>query len=301
MATAEMKSAQVTGAAGGRPTDEELDLFGITHEGKVRPDNQDHFLLCTVHPQIVVHGTSLPNSDALPLRGGRLGTVMLVADGVGGAADGSEAARLATETVTRYVASSIRCYHTAGSSKEDEFYTALREAAMQAHDAVRAEAASRTDQRRMATTLTLAIVVWPWLYVVQVGDSRCYLYAGETLRQVTRDQTIGQQLVDEGAMGAEQLKRSPLKNVLASAIGADEATPEVSRVDVSERGCVVLLCSDGLTKHVTDAEIAQHFATMQSSEQVSRALLDLALERGGTDNITIVVGRAPLKARSGPV
>lgn len=298
MSTAEMRSTQVTGAAGGRPTDEELDLFGITHEGKVRPDNQDHFLLCTVHPQVVVHGTSLPDADALPLRGGRLGTVMLVADGVGGAADGSEAARLATETVTRYVASTIRCYHTAGSSKEEEFYTQLHAAAMQAHDAVRAESASRSDQRRMATTLTLAIGVWPWLYVVQVGDSRCYVYSGKTLRQVTRDQTIGQQLVDEGAMKAEQMSRSPLKNVLASAIGADEATPVVSRVDVSERGCIVLLCSDGLTKHVTDAEIAQHFASVESSEQVSRALLDLALERGGTDNITIVIARAPLKGRS---
>jgi serine/threonine protein phosphatase PrpC len=297
MSIAEMQTATISGSHGGRPSDEELDLFGITHEGKVRPDNQDHFLLCTIHPQIVIHGTSLPDPDSLPLRGSRLGTMMLVADGVGGAADGSEAARLASEAVMRYVASSMRCYHTAGSSMDEEFLDSLRSAAMQAHDAVRAEAATRTDQRRMATTLTLGIGVWPWLYVVQVGDSRCYVYSGKKLKQVTRDQTVGQQLVDEGAMGAEQLVRSPLKNVLSSAIGADEATPVVARVDVRERGCVVLLCSDGLTKHVTDDEIAAHFAKMQSAEQVSRDLLQLALDRGGSDNITLIVVRAPLKER----
>lgn len=297
MTTAEMHSIQVTGESGKRPTDEELDLFGITHEGKVRPDNQDHFLLATIHPQVVVHGSSLPSVDTLPLLGTRFGTVMLVADGVGGAASGSDAARLATESIARYVASTLRCYHVAGAAGDAEFFRALKEAALQAHDAVRAEAASRPGQRRMATTLTLGIGVWPWLYVVQVGDSRCYIHSHGKLKQVTRDQTIGQQLVDEGAMAEEQLRRSPLKNVLSSAIGADEATPEVVRVDVSQRGCIVLLCSDGLTKHVSDAEIAEHFEKMTSSEQVSRDLLNLALERGGTDNVTIVIARAPLKPR----
>jgi serine/threonine protein phosphatase PrpC len=297
MATAEMQTIQVTGESGRRPTDEELDLFGITDAGKVRPDNQDHFLLATVHPQVVVHGSSLPDVDTLPLRGSRFGTVALVADGVGGAAAGSDAARLATETVAKYVSSTLRCYHTAGSANNDEFYRALKEAALQAHDAVRAEAASRPEQRRMATTLTVIVAVWPWMYVVQVGDSRCYVFQAGKLKQVTRDQTIGQQLVDEGAMKREQLKHSPLKNVLSSAIGADEATPEVTRVDIGVRGNVTLLCSDGLTKHVTDAEIEQHLATMTSSEQACRDLLQLALERGGTDNITIVIGRAPLKSR----
>jgi serine/threonine protein phosphatase PrpC len=297
VAELQSQSTQVTDADGRRPTDDELDLFGITHQGKVRPDNQDHFMLGTIHPQVVVHGTSLPNVDTLPLRGGRFGTLMLVADGVGGAASGSDAARLATEAVTRYVSSTLRCYHTAGDCGDEAFFTALKEAALQAHDMVRAEAASRPEQRRMATTLTLGIGVWPWLYVVQVGDSRCYMYVDGKLQQVTRDQTVGQQLVDDGAMGREQLRHSPLRNVLASAIGAKEATPEVTRVGV-RRGCVVLFCSDGLTRHVTDDEIAERFAKMRSSEQVARELLDLALERGGTDNITLIVARAARQKRS---
>ena len=276
----------------GRPRDDELDLFGLTHPGLVREANEDHFLLCTVHPQVVLHATSLPESSDLALRGQRLATIMLVADGVGGSAAGSRASRIATEAVTRYVASSLRCYHTADISTEREFEETLRAAAIEAHEAVRSEAASEPDESGMATTLSLAIVVWPWLYVVQVGDSRCYLYQGGALRQLTRDQTFAQDLVEQGVFTREDAKVSPLSNVLSSAIGATEALPEVTRVDVRERGCVIIVCTDGLTKHVTDAEIAQRLGAMESAEQVSHALLQLALDRGGTDNITLVVGRA---------
>jgi len=273
-------------------------MFGLTHKGKVRKDNQDHFLLATVHPQIAVLGTSLPDVDSLPLRGTRLGTILLVADGVGGLTDGAYAAQVATETVARYVTSSLRCYHAVGSANDTEFLYALRDAALHAHHAVRGEAMARTDQRRMATTLTLGMVVYPWLYVVQVGDSRAYVFSGGKLHQVTRDQTLAQQLVDQGAMRPEDLRRSPLNNVLASAVGSDEAEPVVSRVDVSERGCVLLFCSDGLTKHVSDKEIADKCAAIKSAEQVARDLLALALERGGSDNVTIIAARAPMTRRA---
>jgi len=275
-----------------RPRDDELDLFGLTHPGRVRPENQDHFLLCTVHPQVVIHGTSLPATDGLALRGQRLATIMLVADGVGGSAAGSRASRIATEAVTQYVATALRCYHTAGSASEHEFTDALRAAANEAHDVVRAEAIAELGGRQMATTLSLGIIVWPWMYVLQVGDSRCYFYQDGVLRQVTRDQTVAQNLADEGVLKPEQVKSSPLKHVLASAIGSSSAMPEVSRVDVRQRGCVILVCTDGLTKHVNDDEIAQYLGAMESAEQVCQELLELALERGGTDNITLVVGRA---------
>jgi serine/threonine protein phosphatase PrpC len=277
-----------------RPSDDELDLFGITHQGKVRSENQDHFLIATVHPEVVIHSTSLPNTDGLPIRGTRLATVMVVADGVGGAADGIEAAQLATEAVTGYVSSTLRCYHAAGSANDEEFLTSLNAAAIEAHHAVLAKAALRKDHKQMATTLTVSIAVWPWAYVVQVGDSRGYFFSDGKLRQLTRDQTIGQALVDHGALSAERLEKSPLKHVLSSAIGSDEALPEVTRFNIGERGSLIFLCSDGLTKHVSDDEIASAISTMTSSEQLANDLLELALERGGTDNITIIAARAPL-------
>jgi len=292
IAASPFSTADATGTFGHRPRDEELDLFGLTHPGRVRTENQDQFLLCTVHPQVVIHGTSLPDPDTLVLRGQRLATIMLVADGVAGSAAGRLASQLATEAVTRYVSHSLRRYHTAGSPTEGEFVSELRAAAIEAHDKVRAEARAALAGAEMATTLSLGVVVWPWLYVVQVGDSRCYLFQDGALRQVTRDQTLAQDLADQGVLPRDRVHASPLNHVLSSAIGAAEAAPEVTRVDIRHRGAVVLVCTDGLTKHVRDDEIAALLARMTSAEQVARALLDLALARGGTDNVTLVVGRS---------
>lgn len=300
MAVAQIRTASVRTDSLERPRDDELDLFGLTHPGKVRKENQDHFLLCTVHPQMVIHGTSLPNPEHLPLRGTRLATIMLVADGVGSGSAGGAASRLAVESITRYVSSTMRCYHAAGSASDIELQEALRTAALEAHDAVRAEAIAkaqaegRSDPKGMATTLTLALAVWPWIYVLQIGDSRCYHFSEEGLRQVTRDQTLAQGLVDDGVLPAERMASSPFSHVLSSAIGADAATPVVTRIDI-RRPCVILLCSDGLTKHVTDQEISQECGAMQSSEQLCHTLLDKALAAGGSDNITVIAARARRK------
>ena len=282
-----------------RPTDTELDMFGLTHIGRVRKENQDHFMLCTVHPQVVVHGTSLPDPESLPLRGERIATYMLVADGVGSGSGGGEASRLALATITQYVASSMRSYHSAGAASDAEFYQALTDAALEAHAAVLKKQALDPDAK-MATTLTLAVAVFPWMYVTQVGDSRCYLYRDGTLTQITRDQTIAQGLADQGLLPADRISSSPFSHVLTSAIGSDEAMPVVSRVEIP-RGCVILLASDGLTKHVSDAEITAQIQRMESSEQLCRTLLDLTLERGGSDNITLIAARAPIKAPAGAV
>lgn len=275
-----------------RPRDHQLDLFGMTHPGRVRTENQDHFLLATVHPQVIVHGTSLPDPSHLPTRGQRLATIMLVADGVGGGSEGGQASRLAIEAIMRYVSSTIECCQAVATGREGELTEALRSAAAQAHAAVRDRAAELNAPQIMATTLTLAVAVWPWAYVVQVGDSRCYYHSSDGLRQITRDQTVAQDLVDLGVLPAERAAASPYRNVLARAIGSNEATPELHRVEIRERGSVLLLCSDGLTKHVSDDEIADCLGTMESSEQACHTLVSLALERGGSDNVTVLAGRA---------
>jgi len=285
-------SGAVIAAPAERPRDHELDLYGLTHPGLVRDENQDHFLLGTVHPQVVIHGTSLPEVDRLPTRGQRLATVMLVADGVGGGSDGGQASRLAVEAIMGYVSSTMECCYAVVSGSDTQLFAALRKAAAEAHAVVQRQAAAADLPAVMATTLTLVVAVWPSAYVLQVGDSRCYFFSEGTLRQVTRDQTVAQDLVDMGVLPAERAASSPYRNVLARAIGAAEATPEVTRLDISERGSVLLLCSDGLTKHVSDEEIAGHVMSMQSSEQLCRSLVELALARGGTDNVTVLAGRA---------
>jgi protein phosphatase len=288
----ELHTATIPTEPGEKPRDDELDLFGLTHPGRIRKQNEDHFLLCTVHPQVVVHGTSLPDPNHLPLRGQRMATIMLVADGVASGGGGGGASRLTAETITSYLTSTLRCYHAAGSGQEQIYLDALKTAVLEAHSAVREEAAAHPEYRKMATTLTLVTAVWPWAYAVQVGDSRCYVYTDEGLRQATRDQTMAQDLVDRGALPPERMATSPFTHVLVSAIGGEEAKPEITRISLDHPGLVLLLCSDGLTKHVTDDQIASEIAGMKSSEQLCRRLLELALEGGGSDNITVLAARA---------
>lgn len=278
-----------TVAADLKPRDEDLDLFGLTHQGLVRSENQDHFLIGTLHRELAVHGTSLPVSQLL-LRGERFATFGVVADGVGGSADGAAASRRAVETIAQYVQSTLRCFSIANPDHEPAFVEAIRGAALEAHTAVRAMGGD-AEGYGPATTLTMAIGIWPRAYVLQVGDSRCYVYGDGALRRLTRDQTVAQDFVDSGALKAEEVARSPYRNVLSSAIGGRHADPVVSALN-QRRDNVMLLCSDGLTRHVSDEELGVALASIRSAEQVCQDLLRLALERGGTDNITIIVGRA---------
>jgi serine/threonine protein phosphatase PrpC len=279
-----------------KPRDHELDLHGLTHQGLVRRENQDHFLIGTLHRELAVHGTSLPAMNQLLLRGDRFAAFAVVADGVGGSTGGAAASQRAVETIAQYVQSTLRCFAAADPAHEPAFIDALRGAALDADAAVRA---LRMDDGEPgeggrggpATTLTLAIGVWPRAYVVQVGDSRCYVHGNGALRCLTRDQTAAQDLVDSGDLTLAEAANSPLQHMLTSAIGGQVAAPVVTAVD-QQRDAVFLLCSDGLTRHVSDPELAECLAGLRSSQQACTDLLKLALERGGQDNITIIVGRA---------
>jgi protein phosphatase len=147
----------------------------------------------------------------------------------------------------------------------------------------------------MATTLTLWIGVWPWCYLLQVGDSRYYQFRQDKLIQISRDQTMAQELVDSGVFAAA-VRNTPLANVLSSSIGGAQTAPVVKRLP-NTWNTVHLLCTDGLTKHVSDERIAERLAQMTSAKEVCEQLLQDALDGGGTDNITIVVGR-PVAAKA---
>ena len=278
-----------------RAVDRELDAFGLTDRGLVRTENQDHFLLCSLHKSMRVHGTSLPASAELESLGHRLAFLAIVADGVGGSTAGEAASRAAIETIASYVTTTMRCYYTADPHEAEEFLKALREVAFEANRAVIDRTVAQPELRGMATTLTLAIGVWPSLFLLQVGDSRGYLLRGGVLRQLTKDQTVAQGLVDQGVMRPSAAHRSPLAHVLSSAIGG-ETEPLVDRIGL-ERGDVVLLCSDGLTKHLPDEVIRERLQRMTSSRQVCEDLVAAALAAGGTDNVTVVV----VRQRPGPV
>ncbi len=273
-----------------RPRDDEIDVYGLTHAGRVRPHNEDHFLVSTVHRRVEVLQTSLTDHAKLREADERLAILAMIADGVGGLAGGEKASETTLEIAMNYVSSSLRVYDRSDGA-DAAFIEQLQAAAMRCHEAVVERAAREGDGRAMATTLTLFIGLWPWYYLLQVGDSRYYLYRDDELTQLTRDQTLAQDLVDQGVFTRAIAARSQFSNVLSSAIGGETTTPVVTRLR-ADWGLVHLLCSDGLTKHVSDERIAERLSHMTSAREVCEQLLQDALDGGGTDNISIIVGRA---------
>jgi len=280
-------------AAERKPRDDEIDVFGLTHAGKVRSTNQDHFLICSLRRQVHVHSTSLPDTSRWPAAE-RLAFLAMVADGVGSSAQGGEASRLALEGITEFVTQSMKAYYASDVVDDAGFSSVLQQAAMQVHKHVLEQAKADPSGRSMATTLTLFLGVWPRAYLLQLGDSRCYLMRDGTLTQITRDQTMAQELVDQGVLTRTEAPRTRWAHVLSSAIGGHQTAPVVTRVE-SAWNQVILLCSDGLTKHVPDERIAEQLRAMTSAEQACKALLEDGLADGGSDNITIVVARAVKK------
>ncbi len=277
-----------------KPRDEEIDVYGLTHRGRVRESNQDQFLICSLRKRMEVHLTSLPGVDRLPAESERLAFLAMVADGVGGGVGGEEASRVAVEAVTQYVTHSMHCYYTADSTDDAAFARALEEAAVACHEELARRTRHGGSGGRMATTLTLWLGVWPRAYLLQVGDSRYYHFRDDELTQVSRDQTLAEDLVEQGVLSRREARRSRWAHVLSSAIGGSQTKPVVTGV-AQGWGDVHVLCSDGLTKHVSDERIGERLRTMTSAQQVCEDLLQDALDDGGTDNITLVVGRTVRK------
>lgn len=286
---ADSAEVPVAATAPHRPRESELDVYGLTHQGKVRQNNEDHFLICALQKKIHVYHTSLPDTSILT-RAERIAFLALVADGVGGAKAGEEASRFTLEAVARYVTKSLDCYYTNDPSDDARFMHQMEEAALKVHAEIAEEAATNPERLGMATTLTLWIGMWPNAYLLQVGDSRCYTLRDGNLLQISRDQTMAEEFVKQGVFNREDPAFKRWTNVLSSAIGGPEAAPSVTKVPQSWES-VGLICSDGLTRHVSDERIRERLLNMTSSKQVCEALLQDALDAGGEDNITIIVGR----------
>ncbi len=273
-----------------KPLDSEIDVYGLTHQGLVRKNNQDNFLVATLHKRIDVKFSSLDHGNDSIAADERLAFIMMVADGVGGTEHGEAASRLTVESVSSYVSEAMRCYYsTKGSGSETSLTEVLEQAARQCHENVCRHAEEQTI-KSMATTLTLFLGVWPWIYLLQVGDSRCYRFRQGELSQMTRDQTMAQELLDLGVMAPNEASRSRLSHVLSSAIGGQTSMPIVTRIP-SEWHNIYLLCSDGLTRHVTDDRIREVLSGMTNAKEACETLLQEALDGGGSDNITVVISR----------
>jgi len=270
-----------------RPVMSEIDTFGLTHRGKVRPTNNDHFLVASFHRKLRVHFTSVPAGIEDQETESR-GFLFFVADGVGGLESAGDGSALALETLAQHLLHATEICSEMVLSQAEKSTLELREAVLQAHHALVDMA--KEAGGKPATTLTMYAGFWPRAFIVHVGDSRGYVFRDGQLTRFTSDQTYEQLMLESGAIKPGSPEAARLKHVLWSAVGNDEVVPQIVMTDVTRRD-VILVCSDGLTKHVTEDEIRERLSRDETAEENVRALVNLALDRGGTDNVTAVVGK----------
>jgi len=276
--------------AGQSSTLVKVDLAALSHTGKVRPNNEDNLLVVRFGRFLETLLTSLPDSD-VPREFGDTGYGMVVADGMGGMAAGEVASRLAITLLLDLV---LGTSDWIMGRDESDLEEVLRRAARRfgaVNEAVIEQARRQPALWGMGTTLTMAASLGSDLVIAHVGDSPVYLAHGGELRKLTRDHTVAQEMADHG-LGFAQDVPARFRHVLTHAIGIRETgnDPDLGRIRLAD-GDRLLLCTDGLTDMVDDAAIARELERGASSQEACRALVDLALERGGKDNVTVVVAR----------
>jgi protein phosphatase len=263
-----------------------LESYGLSHVGKVREGNEDHFVIASLQRSLAIRQTNLEQRELLDPLCGPKAYLFAVADGVGGQDGGKLASGITIQTIVEYLSETVGSYHAVPIGKEHAFLDPLSHAVQRAQEKLLATFG--LPQGGPSTTLTIVLLVWPRAFIVHVGDSRAYHLRAGRLKRLTRDQTMGAYLIDEYKMSEQQVEQGGFNNVLSSAIGSPEMTPAVSELTL-EQGDLLLLCTDGLTKHVSEERIAAVLASTPNAEASCRELIDLALAGGGKDNITVVV------------
>ena len=266
--------------------------FGArTHPGRVRSNNEDNYLVVRRRRVRDVVLTSLgegtlPESELVTY-------TLAVADGMGGHKFGELASLMALRSGWEIGGAEIR-WTVSESRREAEVMKVKARLYFQLiHRTIQAEADRNPRLRGMGTTLTLCYTTGHALFVVHVGDSRAYLIRGGRIEQLTRDHTLAQERIDAGQIEPDSPEALRVRHILTNSLGANWDSIEV---DVCHRrledGDRLLLCTDGLSDLVADDEIARVLDAHTDPDEAARALVDLALDRGGGDNVTAVVGHS---------
>lgn len=253
-------------------------IVARTDTGRVRQQNQDAV-----------------STSEIDLLNRQKGYLCLVADGMGGAAAGEYASRLAADVSRAYLERESASHPP---PNDEAWRTLLRDAVRAANRRIYDAAHADSARRGMGTTLTIALLVGDRLHIASVGDSRAYLLNlngvtddGAPAAQLTSDHSLVARLVDIGQLTPEQARTHPQRNILYRSIGTDPSVDVDTRTEALEPGDIVLLCSDGLVNHVSDEEIAQIALSEPDLDRAADRLINLANERGGRDNISVVMVR----------
>ena len=263
---------------------------GMTDKGRARSTNQDHFLIAELAKLLRAEQTSLPQSPMQ--QSDERGHVFAVADGMGGHAAGEQASALAIETLEKFIVNGVKWFFHLEGGEAKQVEQEFQSAVAQADERMFQEAAARPELEGMGTTLTMAYSLNRELFVVHVGDSRCYMMRRGRLQRVTRDHTFVEEMLRHGILSRADAADSRLRHVVTNAIGgnAPGVQVEVHKIHL-EAGDILLLCSDGLTDELSDQEIAEILAQTPEPSECCKVLVDRANQAGGKDNITAIVAR----------
>ncbi|WP_435007675.1 PP2C family protein-serine/threonine phosphatase [Tundrisphaera lichenicola] len=277
------------------PVKVKISCGALTHPGKVRQNNEDHFLVARLAKSMQICQSSLDEAGVTNYSE-EDGYLMVVADGMGGAAAGERASALAVESVKEYALNTLKWFLHVGRSDESILLSELRKSLELADKAVVDEGEANARLYGMGTTLTMAYLIGADLYIAHAGDSRAYLLRDGNLEQITSDHTLVQLMISGGILSAEDAKHHARRNIVTNVIGGPNAGvhAEIHKLKLIE-GDVLLLCTDGLTEPVEDDQIAEILRSTAEPEAAALRLIEQANEKGGPDNVTAVVARYSLE------
>lgn len=255
-------------------------IFGRTDVGMIREHNEDNFLIAdltqnirSMRPEVRTHVV------------GERGTLFAVCDGMGGAAAGEIASKMAVDTVHEVMQGGPPI------TTRDQFAQRVQQSICEAGSRIFLSAKSNRAQRGMGTTSTVAGVFQKTLFFGQVGDSRAYLFRDGRIKQITKDQSLVSKLIEAGQLTEEEAETYEHAHIILQALGtADTVTVDLSYMDIRQ-GDALLLCSDGLSGLITSEAMREVLATIDEPVDACKRLTDLANEAGGHDNITVIVAR----------
>ncbi|HRH45405.1 MAG TPA: protein phosphatase 2C domain-containing protein [Pyrinomonadaceae bacterium] len=272
-----------------------VEIHATSHIGRVRKGNEDNYLVLDLSDSKTLTSSQEPDEfivQSLKLEVDERGIVLAVSDGMGGALAGEVASQMAVETVSQRLLNSDPEATLAPEAEDNALIEKLYDATIYANHLIHHQGRTIPEYNQMGATFTAVGITPDAVDLLQVGDSRAYLVRNVKIFQITKDQSLVQQLIDSGQISAEEADHHPLKNVILQALGAqNEVYPVPARL-IPQRDDILVICSDGLSNKIGPEDMLRIVIdNIAALDNAAKVLVKEANERGGEDNITLIVAK----------
>lgn len=272
-----------------------VEIHATSHIGRVRKGNEDNYLVLDLSDSKTLTSSQEPDEfivQSLKLEVDERGIVLAVSDGMGGALAGEVASQMAVETVSQRLLNSDPEATLAPEAEDNALIEKLYDATIYANHLIHHQGRTIPEYNQMGATFTAVGITPDAVDLLQVGDSRAYLVRNVKIFQITKDQSLVQQLIDSGQISPEEADHHPLKNVILQALGAqNEVYPVPARL-IPQRDDILVICSDGLSNKIPPEDLLRIVIdNIGALDSAAKVLVKEANERGGEDNITVIVAK----------